>query len=54
MGNINENTLHISKASFMLAGWGLVIVLGGIVNQWFEMKADFTLLMWAERGSVVQ
>jgi hypothetical protein len=42
----NEVTLHISKASFMMAGWGLLLLLGGAISQWFNLSADFTLVLW--------
>jgi hypothetical protein len=47
MLNMNANSLNIPKVSFMLAGWGLVILLGGIINQWFGLNADATLWLWA-------
>ncbi len=47
MFNMKDLQLNIPKVSFMLAGWGLVILLGGIVNQWFNLSADFTLWLWA-------
>jgi hypothetical protein len=46
MFNYTESDLHIPKVSFLLASWGLLIFLGGVINQWFNLSADFTLLLW--------
>jgi hypothetical protein len=47
MFNMKELQLNIPKISFLLAGWGLLIFLGGIINQWFNLSADFILWIWA-------
>lgn len=47
MFNMKDLQLNIPKVSFLLAGWGLLIVLGGIINQWFNLSADFILWIWA-------
>lgn len=47
MFNTRELELRIPKVSFILAGWGLLIFLGGVINQWFNLSADFTLWLWA-------
>ena len=46
MFNSTELELHIPKVTFLLGSWGLLIFLGGIINQWFNLSADFTLLLW--------
>jgi len=46
MFNVTEFDLHIPKVSFLLGSWGLLIFLGGVINQWFNLSADFTLLLW--------
>ncbi len=46
MFNMSELELRIPKVSFLLASWGLLILLGGVINQWFNLSADFTLLLW--------
>jgi hypothetical protein len=46
MFNMKELGLNIPKVSFLLASWGLLILLGGVINQWFNLSADFTLLLW--------
>lgn len=47
MFNNKDLHLNIPKISFLLAGWGLLILLGGIINQWFNLSADFILWLWA-------
>ena len=47
MLNMKDLQLNIPKISFLLVGWGLLIILGGIINQWFNLSADFILWLWA-------
>ena len=46
MFNYTELDLHIPKVTFLLGSWGLLLFLGGVINQWFNLSADFTLLLW--------
>ncbi|HEX2914422.1 MAG TPA: hypothetical protein VH186_26720 [Chloroflexia bacterium] len=46
MLDFKATSLNITKASFTLAGWGLLLLLAGCINQWFELKTDFVLLLW--------
>jgi hypothetical protein len=46
MFNMKELELNIPKVSFLLASWGLLILLGGVINQWFNLSADFNLWLW--------
>jgi hypothetical protein len=47
MLNMNNSSLNFSKASFLMGAWGLLLVLGGIINQWWGLNIDNTLWLWA-------
>jgi hypothetical protein len=47
MFNMNGSSLNIAKASFIMGVWGLVLVLGGVINQWWGLNVDNTLWLWA-------
>jgi hypothetical protein len=40
-------TLRIQKAAFMMAVWGIVILAASIMTQFFELSANYVLLLWA-------
>ncbi|MBN9387997.1 MAG: hypothetical protein J0I20_08110 [Chloroflexi bacterium] len=46
MFNSTELDLRVPKVTILLGSWGLLIFLGGVINQWFNLSADFTLLLW--------
>jgi hypothetical protein len=46
MFNNTELDLRVPKVTILLGSWGLLIFLGGVINQWFNLSADFTLLLW--------
>ncbi len=46
MVNLKTTSLAIPKVGLILGGWGLVLLLGGVMSQWFELKVDFVLWLW--------
>jgi hypothetical protein len=47
MLNFNDGTLHVEKARVLMGGWGLLILLAAIVNQFFELpNPNYVLLLW--------
>lgn len=47
MVNLDQRMLRINKAVFMMAGWGLLILLASIINQFFDLpNPDYVLYMW--------
>jgi hypothetical protein len=46
MINLDQRVLRINKAVFMMAGWGLFLLLGSIINQFFELNLDYVLYLW--------
>lgn len=46
MFNNTELDLRVPKVTVLLGSWGLLLFLGGVINQWFNLSADFTLLLW--------
>lgn len=47
MFNMQKSNLNIPKVSFILGVWGLLLVLGGVINQWWGLNVDNTLWLWA-------
>src|SRR5438067_2537987 len=47
MINMKAVTLRIQKAAFMMAAWGILILAASVMTQFFELSADYVLLMWA-------
>src|SRR5439155_19415765 len=47
MVNMKAVTLRIPKAAFMMAAWGILILAASVMTQFFELSADYVLLMWA-------
>src|SRR3954464_10787795 len=47
MINMKAVTLRIQKAAFMMVAWGLLILAASIMTQFFELSANYVLLMWA-------
>ena len=47
MLNFNDGTLHVEKARVLMGGWGLLILLASIVNQFFDLpNPNYVLLLW--------
>ena len=46
MINLKSSHLRINKAPTMMGVWGLLILLGSIMQQYFEIKIDYVLIMW--------
>jgi hypothetical protein len=47
MVNLDQRMLRINKAVFMMAGWGLLILLASFINQFFDLPSpDYVLLLW--------
>ena len=48
MVNLDQRILRINKAVFMMAVWGLLILLASIINQFFDLpNPDYVLFLWA-------
>ena len=47
MINMKAVTLRIQKAAFMMVAWGILILAASVMTQFFELSADYVLLMWA-------
>jgi hypothetical protein len=47
MLNFNDGTLHVEKARVLMAGWGLLIMLAAIINQFFDLpNPNYVLWLW--------
>ncbi len=44
--NTQKSEIVLSKASLQLGAWGLVMLVGGAMSQWFNLSADFLLVLW--------
>jgi hypothetical protein len=47
MINLDQRIVRINKAVFLMAGWGLLILLGSLINQFFDLPSpDYVLYLW--------
>jgi hypothetical protein len=47
MINLDQRMLRINKAVFLMAGWGLLILLASAINQFFDLpNPDYVLILW--------
>jgi len=47
MIKLDQRVLRINKAVFLMAGWGLIILLASLINQFFNVpNFDTILVMW--------
>jgi hypothetical protein len=47
MINLDQRMLRINKAVFLMAGWGLLILLASAINQFFDLpNPDYVLMLW--------
>jgi hypothetical protein len=47
MINLDQRILRINKAVFLMAGWGLLILLASVMNQFFDLpNPDYVLMLW--------
>jgi hypothetical protein len=47
MINLDQRSVRINKAVFLLAGWGLLILLASLINQFFDLPSpDYVLYLW--------
>jgi hypothetical protein len=47
MVKLDQRVLRIHKAMFLMAGWGLIILLASLINQFFDVpNFDTILVMW--------
>src|SRR5579859_7745729 len=45
--DLDVDALHLPKARFLMASWGLLILLAGGIPQFFDLpNPDFVLLLW--------
>ena len=42
---VNEG-LHVNKAPAMMAVWGVMLLLGGVIQQFLNLSADMMLIIW--------
>ena len=48
MLNFNDGTLHVEKARVLMGGWGLLIMLAAVINQFFDLpNPNYVLLLWS-------
>ena len=46
--HMTDTTIRVPKARLILAGWGLPILLAGMITQWFDLpNPNYALLLWA-------
>lgn len=46
MINMKSSHMRLNKAPSLMGIWGIVILLGSIMHQFFELRLDYVLIMW--------
>ena len=46
MINTRHNMMTINKAPALMGSWGLAVLLASVMNQFFELSTNNSLLMW--------